>query len=492
MRNLQILCPKISILIFRQALSLPQLHPVDVNRWLETIEPIRRGLRIHRACIEGDWQAAEAELSAPDLDAYLDLGQRRELLATMRASRLRRERAPDDSWLALYRELSDVLMRHQEPRARYLRLVRGTTDGDYRQDLAILARWFPQETSLRSILACFSDPRAAADIDTPPKNVDEPLYARLLRHLIQSPHNYYPVRRLWESLPADSRTRLWGSEPSPVEQISERLRHEHQRIQARLADPATQVAQLEQELEDLIRTGLIDARTIKMVDVASDVERYIRDFQRQDPWDRALRPALEAAKRKLGYLPPPVRDVRGWHRAIEQRIEGIVAWDELEVAWNDFNKRFNRRFTGFHTDAGPWAGFQALLRRWIECIDQAAPHLHWDLPQARQSRCWVALIDAWSESHEGRMYIEAEADRPQDLAALRDSYGRILEQIDRFALLHARLLETDGAPEYLEELHQVESLSRPVEQIKTQLTNPQAAPTIGSAYQAFVAERAPA
>lgn len=138
-----------------EGLGLPQLHPVDINRLLETIEPIRRGLRIHRACIDGDWQAAEAELAAPDLDAYLDLGQRRELLATLRTSRLLHDRAPDDSWLALYRELGDVLMRHQEPRARYLRLVRGATDGDHQEDLPILARWFPQETGLRSILACF-------------------------------------------------------------------------------------------------------------------------------------------------------------------------------------------------------------------------------------------------------------------------------------------------------------------------------------------------
>ena len=469
---------------------LDRFHPVDANRILETLHPIQTSLRVHRACLDGDWQTAEAELTRSGVDTYLDHGQLRALLATLRTSRLLGDRACDASWLALFRELSDVLMQHADPRERYLSLLRGATDGDHAVDQPILTRWFSQEAYLASLLSCFTDASAALDIDAPPSGIDEPVFVRLLRHLMLSPYNYYPVRQLWGLLSAETRARLWGTDPSPLDHVAELLRREHRCIETRLADPDTEIPKLKQDLDNLIKTGLVDARTIKMLDVAAGLERCIRDFERQDPWDRALRPALEATKRDLGYLTPAIRDARGWSRMIGQRIEGIVAWDDLDAAWKHFNSRFNRLFVGFHRDAHPWSGFQKLLRRWLESMEQANARLHWDLPGTRQSRRWGDLLEGWSDSPEGHLYRDMDRDNPADLTALLDIYRRLAEQIDAFVRLHAGLLEAP-TPELLQQLSRMQPLSRPVQQIKDQLTNPDAALVIGSAYRRFVAEPAP-
>jgi len=471
-------------------LELPGLHQTDTNRLTQAIQPIKTGLQVHRACIDNDWKTADAVLSAPDLDAYLTLTQRRELKATLETSRLTASKAPDSAWLAFFRDLSDILMSRSELKALYLRLLRVGSSTDYGEDIPILERWFPAEEYLKLLLESFSDPASVEDIDASPSKTDEAVYVRLLKHLMESPHHYYQVQRLWELLPSETQLRLWGTEPSPVEHVSELLRRAHEKIEVALASPDTEVSRLRHEVDDLIKTGMISARTIKMLDVADSIERRIRRFDQLDPWDSALGTEYEDVKRDLGYLTPEIRNARSWSRVVGQRIEGLRAWEDLDAAWKHFSQRFSQRFTGFHTDSRPWVGFQELLRRWIESIDLAVPRLHWGLPRAHESRRWTNLVKAWAQSQEGRIYLACTPAPPQDLSALRDFYDRIARQIDDFARLHARLLE-GVTPESLTQLHEVQPMSRPVEQIKAQLTNPEAAVVIGTAYQRFFAERAP-
>ncbi|ESQ13858.1 MAG TPA: hypothetical protein DIW77_02795 [Chromatiaceae bacterium] len=475
-----------------EGLAIKQLHPVEANRLKPRLKPLQIGLAVQRACLNADWPKTERILAHPDTPVCLGREGQRQLTATVQTERLLHRRADDEDWLALYREFQDVLMvhRHPEPRTRYLKLLRNMVSMPEPVDAKIVRLRFPDESYLASLLDCFHDASLVEDIEGYPRPEDEPLLGRLLEHLSRSAYNYFHIRRLWAQLPDELRARVWsGRAETPVDHVTGLLRAEHARIDKRLADGNIEVVQLHREIEGLLKTGLIDKKTMQMLDVAVGVERTLRDLDRRDPWDADLRPELAELQRGLDRLAPAIRVARAWPDAIRRRQEGIDAWEDLEAAWSAFSSRFGRLFP-LHTETRPWAGFIDLLSSWVRQIEHAIPLIDWELPRARESARWSGLINAWSASDEGHLWLAAGHQVPTDLKALRDHYKIIQAQIKTFEQLHAGLLE-EPRQELLAQLEQIEPLSGPINKIKSQLINPDASLSIGSAYRQYLAERPP-
>jgi hypothetical protein len=476
------------------AMLLPGLADPDryeVDRLSETLIPFRKVLHVHRACIDRDWDSAAAQLADSDIQQYLDHNEQRKLSATLRTSRLQSEQSSDSAWLDAYRELPDVLIGQEQDRNRYLQLLRQVTPAEPQKHRAILERWLPQESYLASLLGCFDDPLLTCDIEGLPHAADEPVFVRLLQHLTQSPTNYRPLQRLWNLLPPDVQARLWTGPESPVDEITHLIRATQDDILRRLVSAGAKAAELKTELDRLASTGQTDAQTVAMLDAAARIEAQLRDFDRHDPWAPELRPALEQTRRDLGYLSPAIIQVHGWDLAVERRIEGIRVWDDLATAWEEFSRRFNSRFLGFYNDSTPWTGFQDLLRHWLNNIDQAIVRglgdTNWEALDGCRSQRWLDLLKIWSQSPEGLLWIEQQRPLPGALSGLRSVYHSIAEQLTQFSVLHTRLLA--GVNEVLlAELRDLHPLSRPVDEVRRQLTNPEVAYKIGTAYQRFIAE----
>lgn len=471
----------------RALIQSSAIHPAEASQLEQDIAPLGTALGVHRACAEQDWDRADALLAPNEAVDFLDDFQRRELLATLSTARLLHEgsASAQAEWLEHFREYSDVVMHHAEPRSRYLRLIRSIKESDPAVDLPILTRWFPEERYLYSLLACLVDARRADEVDGAPMAADEPVFRRLLDELSRSAFHYYQVRRLWGFLSEEARKRLWTNDQTPIDRVESLLKVELGGVEEKLADPAVRVSELRLQIDDLLKTNLISRKTVEMLDAAADIERYMRDFERSDPWADALKRDILEADRISERLPLKIRAARGWSDAIRSRWNGIKAWDGLEVSWSQFRERFDRGSTEFHLDPEHWQEFKALVRDWIQAIDQAMPNLEWSLPRSSESERWRSLIMSWKGAPEGVLALEAGSTLPGDLPELRERFVAVAEQIESFAALHAGLLE-EPAKARLQQLHLVRPLSRPVQRIRLQLTNPDVAYAVGTAYRRFL------
>ncbi len=465
-------------------LALPGFDDWEVRAIEDRLRPLRVTCAVQRHVLACDWDAAAAALATPDAQTCLDRQAQRELRATIGSARLAVGDGREAGWLALYQELPDVLLKDGKAQARYLALLRRTGGGATNTAHVALLGRVPEAATLRTLLAGFANPSELADLSVPLGSADEPVLSRLLDCLTQQPRYYHALKRLWMLLPPDQQGRVWRT-GTPLDAIEAVMAREQVQIEADLYDPAVTINALRERLEVLLHAGRPAPQLAAMLETAGVIDACLGEWERLDPWGDDLRVQFEETHRRLDAFAPAILNARGWRAAVESRRAGVTAWRELTEAWALFQPSFAARFTGFHLNPDAWGGFRDLLGRWVQSLALALPRMDWTLPRADTSKHWQHLLKAWVDAPEGQLWQADRRPPPPNLNALRDAYVKIDNQINDFADLHARLLNgtTDAL---LEQLHLVRPLSRPVRDIRQQLTNLDVAPDIAKAYRHFL------
>jgi len=292
---------------------------------------------------------------------------------------------------------------------------------------------------------------------------------------------------LWENLSITLRRQVWNLPESPLQQLQQVLQQRLQRLRADLADPDRPLFQLKAELDNFMVLGLLtdtDKALVTQLDQASAIERRLADLDRQDLWDASHLATVNEIARLLDGLPGAISEGRGWRRRLERQQRGIAAWDHLEIAWTTFRGYFDGIDTGFHRNPSAWREVILRLDGWCRALAQWVPEVDWSLPGAGGSQRWLMLVAAWQATAEGRLWLAANKPLPANPTELQQAYSEMLQQVHKFAELHAELLRLiptyipDPDPdlrerlrEPLNRLHESQPLSRPVRDIRQQLTD---------------------
>lgn len=464
-------------------------------------------LLVQRACHEERWEEAQRLLQDPQ--SALSLEQRRRLRATVLSRRYLDEQADDSAWLSLYKEASDLLLVNPEYRKDYVQRVRrlALSASDLNEHMGILQDHFPEETALLDLLGRALDPQIqVGPLAAKPRPEDEPVLARLLSLWSDQLDCYRPLRSLWENLDEPLRRRVWNQPQSPLQRLQQRLERRLKELDQALENKAESLVSIHAELENYKMLGLLEEspfgnELLTQLDRALEIERRLRYLDSQDPWDAGWRLELGEIERLVEQFRLQIREQRGWRVRVQDRKRGIQCWDRVDDEWNEFRRSFDSLDTSFHRNPSFWNIFIGLLEGWRQTLEQVLPELNWTLPKALESERWIKLLTDWRNSAEGRLWQARREVMPKTLQDLFTIYGEIVDQTKKYAALHTELLTLtphyvadpdaallDRVREPFMRLRQMQPLTRPVQDIQSQLTNEAINPNIGSLYRRLFPE----
>ena len=465
----------------------PAMEKTEAEVWRNDVEGVSLILEVQRALCEADRTKAHKLLGEAREKEKLDKHELAELRASLEVHQLSssNDAQNKEKWLKLYCEWP-VLFEHDEYQKRYLKYLKQSPGIEPEAHCELLEHHFPEEQTLRVLVAAFANPSKLRGLTTPLEEKNAPLVKNLLPELVKDTKNYDVVKNLWELNKSKSMQRkVWREKESPVEKMGRQIRAELKGVDAELRDPQIPIRDLKDRIDLYLSWGFKCGDAQRKVDYAEQLKHTVADWDRQDPWADKLQELGDTERELLESFPLDIQKARKWRPAVDTRRKGIKAWNNLKEAWSDFNSEFSTQSTEFDTNPKSWDWFKHKLEVWDQELKSAIGDIDWSLPGASESAKWLNLREQWEESTEGQIWRKLSKPEPENLEALRAVFEKIANQIGRFSELHEYVL-SDQNEENLKQLRDLEPLSRPVEAIKRQLTDPSACIKVGRPYKDFI------
>jgi hypothetical protein len=347
-------------------LSLPGLSTIGGPELLRRLRLPGAIIAVHEFCHAGAWkQAAQSLIEDEQVFAASRLAwdTQKALQATLQTARLRAQKVGDEEWLAVYLNLSDILLQREPDRRHYLALLRTTPLARARlaEHINVLNTYCSDKSFLRGVVRLAADPSSAPGElwAGAPSEEDLALLGRVLRELVQEGIARPILQEVWQGLNDAQRQAVWPGSPGPLELQQQRFKERMDQFRVRMHYPKESLYPIRDEFRKFQQICGEQAEPwfIRQLDQAVDLEQRMEDLDRRDPWSRESLIYVRDVEKRMGSLPVEVYRARGWDKAVQARTDGMRVWDNIERYWQEFRAKFERIHTLYPSDSSPLTSF---------------------------------------------------------------------------------------------------------------------------------------